>query len=235
MVACIGLRTHNQMPVVVLHSPFSVSPFLSSQRVSRAGIDFVLKRSSPTAGSVASGRPVAILHQQGRFLPGESAEQWRGEGRCDEIKLGEVLDLVPHQVVTSIVASSRIAAEEEKSSATAAKEGVSAGRLAMLSKSHMTDIMQKTRRELESSDISMDELERCIAAYRFEPERLELRFGGPDSVMWDRWEWFLCQLRTQHDNLCLAQFGILPPMSIDLQRTKCCCRQVGSLDGGVAL
>lgn len=156
------------------------------ERVSRAGIDFVLKRGSPTSDSVASGRPVAILHQQGRFLPGESAEQWRGEGRCDELKLGDVLDLIPHHVVTSIVASSRISAEK---SAAAGKEGVSVGRLAMLSKSHVTDIMQKTRRELESGDISMEELERCIIAYRFEPERLELMFGGPDSVMWDRWEW----------------------------------------------
>ena len=136
--------------------------------------------------SLASGHPVAFLHQQGRFVPGENAEQWRGEGHCEQLNLGEVLDLVPHFVVTSMVASSRIAAEE---SAAASNDGVSQGRLAMLSKSHVTEIMQKTRVELENGDISLGVLEKCIAAYRFQPNRLECMLGGPDTVMWDRWEW----------------------------------------------
>jgi hypothetical protein len=157
------------------------------ERISQSGVDFVLKRGSHTAASLATGARVAFMHQQGKFLPGQSAEQWRGEGHCEQLKLGDVLDLIPHFVVTSMVASTRIAAEQGE--ATPAKHGVSPGRLAMLSKSHVTEIMQKTRIELENGDIPMEVLEQCIAAYRFQPDRLECMLGGPDTIMWDRWEW----------------------------------------------
>lgn len=156
------------------------------ERIDKAGVDFVVKRGSMISESLASGHPVAFMYQQGRFLPGENAEQWRGEGSCDQLKLGEVLDLIPHFVVTSMVASTRIAAEESEA---ASSEGVSPGRLAMMSKSHVTEIMQKTRVELENGDISMEILEKSIAAYRFIPNRMECMLGGPDAVMWDRWEW----------------------------------------------
>ena len=156
------------------------------ERFSGGGIDFVMKYGSPTAQSVGAGTPVAALHQQGRFLPGEHAEQWRGEGKCAVIDLGDVLDLIPHFTVTSMVASSRIAREKQEASE---QEGVSDGRLAMRSKSHVTEVMQKTRIELENGDISMNELKSCIAAFRFQPDRMECMLGGPDTVMWDRWEW----------------------------------------------
>jgi len=151
-----------------------------------------MKHGSYTAESVAKGTPVAFLHQQGKFLPGEHAEQWRGEGACQPIDLGDVLDLIPHFTVTSMVASSRIANEKAKASAeqqAKEHEGVSEGRLAMQSKSHVTEVMQKTRIELENGDISMNELKECIAAFRFQPNRMECMLGGPDTVMWDRWEW----------------------------------------------
>jgi hypothetical protein len=155
------------------------------ERITNAGIDFVMKQGSGTAQSVAGGTPVALLHQQGKFLPGEHAEQWRGEGVCNTIDLGHVLDLIPHFTVTSMVASSRIAAEKQVDAA----ETVSEGRLAMQSKSHLTEVMQKTRIELENGDVSMSELKSCIAAFRFRPHRMECMLGGPDTVMWDRWEW----------------------------------------------
>ena len=50
--------------------------------------------------------------------------------------------------------------------------------------------MQKTRVELENGDISMEELDASIQAFRLQPTRIECMIGGPDeSVMWDRWEW----------------------------------------------
>lgn len=145
-----------------------------------------MKQGSGTAKSVAGGTPVAMLHQQGKFLPGEHAEQWRGEGACAEIELGDVLDLIPHFTVTSMVASSRIAAEKASGEAS---EGVSDGRMAMQSKSHLTEVMQKTRIELENGDVSLNELKKSISALRFQPTRMECMLGGPDTVMWDRWEW----------------------------------------------
>ena len=149
-----------------------------------------MKSGSYTAKSVGAGTPVAMLHQQGKFLPGEHAEQWRGEGACQPIDLGDVLDLIPHFTVTSMVASSRIANEKASAEQQAKEhEGVSEGRLAMQSKSHVTEVMQKTRIELENGDISMNELKECIAAFRFQPNRMECMLGGPDTVMWDRWEW----------------------------------------------
>ena len=146
-----------------------------------------MKQGSDTAQSVAGGTPVALLHQQGKFLPGEHAEQWRGEGSCSIIDLGDVLDLIPHFTVTSMVASSRIAAENQTDGQDS--ETISDGRLAIQSKSHLTEVMQKTRIELENGDVSMSELKSCIAAFRFRPHRMECMLGGPDTVMWDRWEW----------------------------------------------
>jgi hypothetical protein len=42
------------------------------QRISEKGIDFVMKRgSSGTSEVVANGAPVAVLHSQGKYIPGE--------------------------------------------------------------------------------------------------------------------------------------------------------------------
>ena len=73
---------------------------------------------------MALGNPVSILHLQGRYLPGESAEQWRGEGVCERMPLEGLLDRLPHYTVTSMVASKRI--ELEKGNAVhELQEGVS--------------------------------------------------------------------------------------------------------------
>ena len=56
-------------------------------------------------------------------------------------------------------------------------------------KSHITEIMQRTRTQLENGNVSAGELDECVRAFRFEPDRLECMYGGPDTIMWDRWEW----------------------------------------------
>jgi pyridoxine/pyridoxamine 5'-phosphate oxidase len=171
--------------VVLISQPPNLRTVNIAQ-ISRDGIDFVLKRGSMTANSLAGGSPVSILHQHGRFLPGECAEQWRGEGTCDDLKLEDVVDCIPLHTKTSMIASSRVSAEK---SASDAKEGVSSGRLAIESRSHLTEIMQKTQSELSKGEMPLHVLERYIAAFRFRPQRMEFMMGGPDSVMWDRWEW----------------------------------------------
>ena len=95
---CIGLKPPNLRTVGV-------------QRVSPEGIDFVMKKGSGTCDSLASGRPLAILHLQGRYLPGETAEQWRGEGTCERLPLDELMDLLPHYTVAAMVSSKRIETE----------------------------------------------------------------------------------------------------------------------------
>ena len=84
----------------------------------------------------------------------------------------------------------------------------------MENRSHTTEIVQKTRLELENGDISAQEIDDAIRvrilvgysvctaaclyilnslmwpqAFRFHPKRLECLMGGPDSIMWERWEW----------------------------------------------
>jgi hypothetical protein len=82
------------------------------QRVSEKGIDFVMKKGSGTCDALANGRPIAILHLQGRYVPGETAEQWRGEGSCKRLPLDDMLDRLPHYTITGMVSSKRI--EKEK-------------------------------------------------------------------------------------------------------------------------
>jgi hypothetical protein len=87
----------------------------------------------------------------------------------------------------------------------------------MENRSHMTEVQQKTRMELENGDVSEEEMEeairvrtpkkmdygrfsrkirfsllllhRNIQAFRFHPTRVECMSGGPDSILWNRWEW----------------------------------------------
>ena len=62
-----------------------------------------MKRNHPAVNVLENGKPISFLHVQGKFLPGEKAEQWRGEGTCKPIGLPEVLDLIPHFTITSMV------------------------------------------------------------------------------------------------------------------------------------
>ena len=82
------------------------------QRVSDSGIDFVMKKGSGACDALAEGRPISILHLQGRYVPGEKAEQWRGEGHCRRLALDEFVNQLPHYTINAMLSSKRI--EEEK-------------------------------------------------------------------------------------------------------------------------
>ena len=49
----------------------------------------------------------------------------------------------------------------------------------------MTEVIQQVRQE----NLSQSELETSIKAFRFCPDRIERMSGGPDHVLWERWEW----------------------------------------------
>jgi hypothetical protein len=92
------------------------------QRVSEAGIDFVVKRGSGDIFVI--GRPVSVLHTQGKYVPGETAEQWRGEGHVEPVPLKDLLQKIPHYTMSGMIASKRIEKEMEEDSSTA-EENVS--------------------------------------------------------------------------------------------------------------
>jgi len=159
------------------------------QRVSTEGIDFVMKKGSGTCDSLAAGRPISILHLQGRYLPGETAEQWRGEGFCERMVLTkEMLDILPSYTITSMIASKRLELEKGEQ-VQELQDGVSGKRLKVENKNHLLEVMQKTRLEYENGDISFEEIDAAVRPFRFHPTRLECMAGGPDSVLWNRWEW----------------------------------------------
>lgn len=84
--------------------------------MSPEGIDFVMKKGSDTCDVLAAGRPISILHLHGRYLPGEQAEQWRGEGYCERISLKEVINHLPEYTKISMVSSKRIEKESPQTS-----------------------------------------------------------------------------------------------------------------------
>jgi hypothetical protein len=183
---------HWVFSIAVAHDDTTKAPSLRTvgvQRVSSAGIDFCIKKGHPTVNALAHGKPISFLHTKGKLLPGEQAEQWRGEGHCEVIPISEVYHLIPHFTITSMVGSRRIALEHEERMDQEVKENVSQDRLAILDKSHFTEIVQKTRADLENGVLDEKEIEQCISAFRLTPERLECMLGGPDKVMWDRREW----------------------------------------------
>jgi hypothetical protein len=103
------------------------------------------------------------------------------------LPLSQVIDLIPHFTVTSMVGSNRLELEQTDNSQvlkTASEE-----RNFMLNKSHSVEVMQKSAKELENGDVSLPELDACIRAFRFQPDRIECMVGGPETVMWERWEW----------------------------------------------
>jgi hypothetical protein len=177
------------------------------ERVTQAGIDFVVKRGSKVTEVLSKGQELAFLHTQGQFLPGQSAEQWRGEGKCVTLPLTEVLDEVPHFVITSMVGSNRIAAQNGNSTSgwpvdednkTGGTESVTDTsdveptrlRESVSNRSRLTEVFQKTRVELENGDVTIEELDASIQAFRLQPHRIESMTASPDSsVLWDRWEW----------------------------------------------
>ncbi|KAG7359113.1 hypothetical protein IV203_015702 [Nitzschia inconspicua] len=159
------------------------------QRISDDGIDFVMKKGSGTCDSLAAGRPLSILHLQGRYMPGETAEQWRGEGYCERMVFTkELLDKLPSYTITSMVASKRLE-KEMGNQVQELNDGVSEVRIKVENRSHLLEVMQMTRLEYENGDVSFEEIDECIRPFRFHPTRLECMAGGPDTVLWNRWEW----------------------------------------------
>merc|ERR1712232_207478 len=125
-------------------------------------------------------------------MPGETVEQWRGEGVCETRPLGEIVDKLPHYSIVAMLSSKSI--EREKGDLVEElRDGVSGKRLAMENKSHMTELIQSTRLAYENGQISQETLEESIQYFRFRPQRLECMIGGPDSVLWNRWEWQISQ------------------------------------------
>eukprot|EP00526_Cylindrotheca_closterium_P019654 CAMPEP_0113635018 /NCGR_PEP_ID=MMETSP0017_2-20120614/18244_1 /TAXON_ID=2856 /ORGANISM="Cylindrotheca closterium" /LENGTH=234 /DNA_ID=CAMNT_0000545761 /DNA_START=162 /DNA_END=866 /DNA_ORIENTATION=+ /assembly_acc=CAM_ASM_000147 len=158
------------------------------QRVSEDGIDFIMKKGCGTCDFLASGKALSILHLQGRYMPGETVEQWRGEGVCETRPLNEIIDKLPTYSLVAMLSSKSI--EHEKGALVEElKDKVSGKRLAMENKSHMTELIQSTRLALENGEISDETLDESIQVFRFRPSRLECMIGGPDSVLWNRWEW----------------------------------------------
>jgi len=174
------------------------------ERISSDGIDFCLKRGTAAAAALQHQQPVSFLHSQGKFLAGQSAEQWRGEGACVPLELDQVLDQIPPFTVTSMVGSTRMVKERRQETGNDNDNidnpttVVSTDRAAVgSSKSHMREVMQTVRQELEQGQVSRQELEDCIHPFRLQPERVECMIASPDNhVMWDRWEW----LHQNYDN-----------------------------------
>ena len=55
---------------------------------------------------------MSILHLQGRYMPGETVEQWRGEGVCETRPLSEIRDKLPTYSIVAMLSSKLI--EREK-------------------------------------------------------------------------------------------------------------------------
>jgi hypothetical protein len=72
-----------------------------------------MKKGAGACDALASGRPISILHLQGRYMPGETAEQWRGEGVCERVPLDNLIDRLPHYTITAMVSTKRIEDEKE--------------------------------------------------------------------------------------------------------------------------
>jgi len=183
--------------------PFTAPPSLKTvnfQRVSSLGLDFIMKSPDgdyPSTVSVLRERPpVSILYTSGNYMPGEKAEQWRGEGRVEEIKLKDIISIVPHYSIVGIVASKRASDQMHKIEGVITQPSsepieTEVHRTRIEKHTKFIELVQKTRMELENGNVSPEEIEATITAFRFVPDRMERMVGGPDMVIWDRWEWLL--------------------------------------------
>mmetsp|Transcript_22393 Transcript_22393/g.33134 ORF Transcript_22393/g.33134 Transcript_22393/m.33134 type:complete len:260 (-) Transcript_22393:74-853(-) len=147
------------------------------QRISPEGIEFVSKNKSDSIFD--HNRPVSFLYTEGKYKPGHKVVQWRGDGICQKIDLEEVLEYVPEYSISEIIASCRARKEIDNTSDRMSIQGL---------QSKFTEIVQETRADFVNSNISPEELKSCIQAWRFVPENLEKMMGGPDEIMWERWE-----------------------------------------------
>jgi hypothetical protein len=147
------------------------------QRISPEGIEFVSR--NKTDSIFDHNRPVSFLYTEGKYKPGQKVVQWRGDGSCEKIDLDEVLEYVPEYSVTEIIASCRARKEIDNTSDRMSIQGL---------QSKFTAIVQETRTDLATSNVSPEELKSCIQAWRFIPDNMEMMTGGTDEIMWERWE-----------------------------------------------
>jgi len=145
------------------------------QRVSSNGVDFIMKNRGHDLLFVKDHQYVSFLYTEGKYLPGQTVQQWRAQGVCHPIRLEEVLQCAPASTICEMVASVRASKEGD------AREDIDT--------SHILDLVQEARNELEEGDISKLELDEAIRAWRFVPHRVERMVGGPASPMWHRTEW----------------------------------------------
>jgi len=166
---------------------------MNVQRVTNDGIDFITKKGFASE-NFAKKTPVSILHTVGQYTPGEIVQQWRAEGVCESLELSEIINKASDYTVSNIIASTRTTTKEKMEEETEGLssdeklEAISEGRHPIQS-SQFTEILQGTRNDLKDGKISLEEMNDSIKAFRFRPFRVELMVGGPDQVMWNRWEW----------------------------------------------
>lgn len=167
------------------------------QQVSPDGIDFIMKRpdvgKTSTVGVLSELPKVSLLYLSGDYRAGDTIEQWRGEGTVYEIDLKDIVSFAPNHSLVLMLASKRATSQLRK------LEGVITPSLEPLETevhrtriekhSKFVELVQHTHRELENGNISREEIEEAICAFRLVPDRLERMIGGPDMVTWDRWEW----------------------------------------------
>lgn len=198
-----GLRNPgvNWVSQIAYAQPFSAAPSLKTvtfQQVSGFGLDFIMKRPeshSPSSVTDLCKSPfVSILFMSGdyQFNAGDTVEQWRGEGTAIEIDLEELISVAPNYGLVGMLASKRATDELRKI------EGILSQPLQPSTDMHRTaiekhakfiELVQQTRRELENGNVTREELEEAIIAFRFFPNRMERLQGGCDLLTWDRWEW----------------------------------------------
>lgn len=159
--------------------PSNKAPILRTvnfQRVSEKGIDFVMKNRGYASDLLfVKDQRMSFLYTLGKYLPGQTVQQWRAHGLCEPIRLKEIIDRVPNFTIVEMVASVR-----------ANKEGDSREDMDL---SHFTEILQQTRGELDRGEVTMMELEEAVRAWRFIPCQIEQMVGGPEQIMWERHEW----------------------------------------------
>lgn len=179
------------------------------QRITPSGIEFVRKRGHGLSNLISS-KASSILCTFGKYQTGEKVEQWAAEGMCEQVAEEEfdLLKVVPERSIVELVAS-RLIKEEDGLSI----EDVSftfwqqlfvhlmhtgshyiifstiQDHKPMDAASHYLEVVQKTRQRLLSGELRRDELNKSVMLVKFVPTRMERYIGGPDQVIWDRWEW----------------------------------------------
>uniref|UniRef100_A0A7S4VZY1 Uncharacterized protein n=2 Tax=Ditylum brightwellii TaxID=49249 RepID=A0A7S4VZY1_9STRA len=154
------------------------------QQITKHGIDYVTRKHDSSSSS-SLPPPQSILYTMGKYKPGETMEQWRGEGYSQELGLQEILDCVPHYTIVEMIASQRGRLELQDE----IKEEPVDERTAIHRRTRFMELVQRTRVAFENGDIDMEEIEQSLSAYRYIPNRMERMMGGSDHIMWDRWEW----------------------------------------------